>query len=166
MIQPFPNEVKYGGNNGTTIVLTREQDKWLCLFYPTTLNKKLASMMGIDRTTLTRIAKRLGLTKSHAYYQAKNELLSEQAKRLIEKERKRDSWGLTRHTKYHLPQKPFTRKELMRRHKALEKGYVLSPDLTDDGGKRHTIFYDNETKRSPRFEANCLLAGFQIKPWK
>ncbi len=166
MILPFPGQIIYGGSNGTSIVLTKQQEDWLRRYYPTQLSNQLACMMHIHRTSLTRLAKKLRLRKTAAYYLIKKELLSEKARNKIHSERLRDKWCLPRQTLYHLPQKPFTRQEIMRRRKAIERGYYVSSDLSESGGKRYCIFYDDETTRRPKFEANCKQAGFQVKRWE
>jgi hypothetical protein len=166
IIFPFPGVVRYGGSNGTSILLTKQQEDWLRRYYPTQLSNHLASLMHIHRTSLTRLAKKLRLRKAAAYYLIKKELLSEKARNKIHSERLRDKWCLPRQTLYHLPQKPFTRQEIMRRHKAIERGYIPSADLSDKGRKRKVIYYDESTQRKNRFEANCIAAGFAIMEWK
>ena len=165
MIPQSPLPLVRGGSNGTTIMLTPEQEKWLRLYYPTELTTELAAMMGIHKVSLVRMARHRGLAKALTYYQHKNELLSQQAKEKIAAERRREHFGLPRHTHYHLPLRPFTQKEITRRNRALERGYILSPDLSESGGKRYCIYYDDSTSRRLRFEANCKQVGFQIKRW-
>jgi len=163
MIPPFPSHIAYGGSNGTAIILSAEQVEWLRACYPTELNTVLASMMGIHRCTLARLVRRLGLTKASDYFTKKKKTMSEKTKEIINSERRREYFGLSRHTKYHLPQKPYTKKELRRREKARLRGYLLSPDLMKD---RYTIFYSSETVRRPKFEANSRAEGFKIQQWK
>lgn len=165
MILPFPGQIIYGGSNGTSIVLTKQQEDWLRRYYPTQLSNHLASLMHIHRTSLTRLAKKLRLTKTSAYYVKKKKQLSEKAKNKIHSERLRDKWCLPRQTKYHLPLKPFTTAEIRRRHRAIASGYYVSSDLSEAGGERYCIYYDDETIRRPRFESHCKQAGFQIKRW-
>lgn len=54
----------------TKIVLTDEQQQWLCDNYATTLNKDLAAHLGISEGTLHRFARRLGLKKDPGWFHA------------------------------------------------------------------------------------------------
>ena len=162
MILPFPGKIRYCGANGCSIVLTSEQEDWLRRYYPTELNKQLAFIMGIHRASLSRMAKKLGLTKAPAYYVMKNKRQSKHKKNMIHSERLREKWCLPRQTKYHLPMKPYTPKEIMRRRKATERGYITG-DVT--GGDRYKLFYDEHTQRKSAFERNCVEAGFHIEQY-
>ena len=162
MIAPFPSTIKRGGDNGTTIMLSREQEAWLRKYYPTELTQQLAFIMGIHRTTLARFANKLRLTKAPAYFQQKKAKLGEMAKKLIHSERLRQKWCLPRQTKYNLPQKPFTRQEIMRRRRATERGYIVGDVASAD---RFAIFFDEHTRRMATFERNCIKAGFKIEQY-
>lgn len=87
---------------------------------------------------------------------------SERRKALIAKEKRHVSWGLSQSTSLHLPLDVFTRKQIYHRHNALKRGYVLG-DKYEFSGERYTIFYDNDTQRSPRFEQNCINDGFRFQ---
>lgn len=60
---------------------------------------------------------------------------------------------------------PYTKTESARRYRALQLGYVLADDYSEQGGYRYTIFYDEDTPRNKRFEENSIKAGFSIRPW-
>lgn len=87
---------------------------------------------------------------------------SEERKALIAKEKKHIRWGLSQSTGLHLPFDIFTRSQVSHRHNALKRGYLLG-DMAEFSGERYTIFYDKDTKRSPRFEQNCINDGFRFQ---
>lgn len=97
-------------------------------------------------------------------YRQHLENLSNGRKNMIHMEQTRLLYGLPRKTKLTMVKmQPYTQSQLHRRHNALRKGYLLSPDTSENNPERYIIFYDRKTKRSKRFEANCIADGFQIK---
>jgi hypothetical protein len=89
---------------------------------------------------------------------------SEERKETIRKEKMRVVYGLGRKTKL----KPvvlckYTRSQTHRRCSALKRGYLLDYDCSEGSPGRYTIYYDEETQRSPKFEENCIKDGFEIK---
>lgn len=87
---------------------------------------------------------------------------SEKRKELIAQERKRVNIGLPQHTRLQLPQVSYTRRQVLHRHSASNKGYILG-DTSEDSGERYTIYYDADTKRGKIFEKNLIKNGFRIK---
>lgn len=86
-----------------------------------------------------------------------------EARRALERnERRRVDIGLTQQTNLHRPQFPYTRSQCYRRNEALNKGYILG-DKREMYGERYTIYYDDETNRSKRFERGLELDGFTVK---
>ena len=60
-------------------------------------------------------------------------------------------------------------KQMNHRYNAVKKyGYVVldlrHPD--SDPSDRWLIYYDNDTRRSTRFERNLLRDGFKVLPWE
>lgn len=90
--------------------------------------------------------------------------MSEGRKELIRKEKMRIIYGLERHTTLKIVvMKPYTRSQIYRRHKALEYGYLLDEDCREGTAGRYTIYYDDQTHRSERFEKNCIANGFTFE---
>lgn len=87
---------------------------------------------------------------------------SEERKALIAKEKKHIRWGMSQSTGLHLPFDIFTKSQISHRYNALKRGYLLG-DMAEFSGERYTIFYDKDTKRSPRFEQNCINDGFRFQ---
>lgn len=100
--------------------------------------------------------------KSPRKYKRTCQRRSEERKALIAKEKKHIRWGLSQSTGLHLPFDIFTRSQVSHRHNALKRGYLLG-DMAEFSGERYTIFYDKDTKRSPRFEQNCINDGFRFQ---
>ena len=65
-LQPFPGELtkKPGKRNSMTYVLTEEQEEWFRSFFPEVENIKLMKASGMSHSTLHRLARAMGLTKS------------------------------------------------------------------------------------------------------
>lgn len=209
-------------------VLNDEQREWLCQWFPTIENKRLAKAMGISLYKLHCFARELHLTKSedgwlaikrrqtkamaktnhrngcydrkrgHAPSEATmegnrrrweevraglRELPQETAKRkhprkwkaslkkrsenrreMIRKEKQRIIYGLERKTKLKVVVMiPYTRSQLHHRCNALKRGYLLDMDCSEGQPGRYVIYYDDETERSAKFEANCIKDGFTFK---
>ena len=60
-MKPYPGQTEK--RNGT-FVLTQEQKEWFCRWFPETENSRIAKAMGISVTSMHRIKRELGLTKS------------------------------------------------------------------------------------------------------
>ena len=207
------------------LVLNDEQRAWLCKWFPTIENKRLAKAMGISLYKLHCFAREMNLTKSeegllaimrrktkattktnhkNGCYDRKRghppseatlegtrrrweeiraglrespqeaakrkhprkwkallKKRSENRKEMIRKERLRIIYGLERKTKLKIVVvKPYTRSQTNHRHSALRRGYLLDMDCSEGQPGRYAIYYDDETERSAKFEANCIKDGF------
>lgn len=87
---------------------------------------------------------------------------SERRKEQIRKERKFREYGITR-IKLHLPVFKYTRKQVCQRSNARRKGYIVG-EKGEYSGERYTIYFDNNTFRSPIFEKSLSKGGFTVKP--
>lgn len=91
-------------------------------------------------------------------------LKSELRKEMIRKEKRRVIYGLERKTSLKIVvMNPYTRSQTCHRHSALKRGYLLDTDCSEGSPGRYVIYYDDETQRSARFEANCIKDGFTFK---
>ena len=89
---------------------------------------------------------------------------SENRKEMIRKEKLRIIYGLERKTNLKVVvMKPYTRSQIHHRNNALKRGYLLDEDCSEGQPGRYVIYYDDETQRSARFEANCIKDGFTFK---
>lgn len=87
----------------------------------------------------------------------------ETRRRIEEAERRRNRLGLPRVTNLHRPVYKYTEAQQKRRINALKRGYILG-DFREKFCERYTIFYDEDTERSEKFESNSIAAGFTILP--
>ena len=226
-MKPFPGEVEMTKGKVHRRVLNDEQRAWLCQWFPTIENKRLAKAMGISLYKLHCFARELSLTKSeegwraikrrqtkamaktnhrngcydrkrgHApseatlqgarrrweeyrqglrestygmlkrtdpkRYQAVKEKRSQNRREMIAKEKRRIIYGLERKTKLKIVvMTPYTCSQLSHRCNALKRGYLLDYDCSEGQPGRYVIYYDDETQRSAKFEANCIKDGFTI----
>lgn len=159
-IKPFPGKLTKSKALGTPYVLNESQIVWLRTYYPDTSTHPLAALMGCSYQCVVRIAKRHGIAKDR---QALRKRLSDIQYKIVRSERLRDKWCLPRKTAYHLPCKIYTKREIRRRWKAITKwGYIPSDYITE----RFILFYDENTRRSKKFETYSKKAGFEIKEWR
>lgn len=77
-------------------------------------------------------------------------------------ERRRVRIGLEQNTDLHIPQFAYTKQQLGVRYRAFKCGYVLG-DTRDRLGERYTIYWNSDTERKPKFEANFGKYGFTLK---
>ena len=97
-------------------------------------------------------------------YQAVKEKRSQNRKELFRKERLRIIYGLERKTSLKVVvMKPYTRSQIAHRHNAMKRGYLLDMDCSEGQPGRYVIYYDDETQRSAKFEANCIKDGFTFQ---
>ena len=91
---------------------------------------------------------------------------SVERKESIRKEKLRVLYGLERKTRLTaVVMTPYRKSQTSHRVNALKRGYILTEDCSEGNPDRYIIYYDEETKRSPRFEANCVADGFKIMEW-
>lgn len=97
-------------------------------------------------------------------YQAVKEKRSQNRREMIAKEKRRIIYGLERKTNLKVVvMTPYKRSQLHHRCNALKRGYLLDMDCSEGCPGRYVIYYDDETQRSARFEANCIKDGFTFK---
>jgi len=91
-------------------------------------------------------------------------LKSELRKEIIRKEQRRVIYGMERKTKLKMiVMKKYTQSQTHHRCSALKRGYLLDMDCSEGQPGRYVIYYDDETERSAKFEANCIKDGFTFK---
>ena len=88
---------------------------------------------------------------------------SENRKEMVRKEKRRIIYGLERKTKLKAVMTPYKRSQRHHRCSALKRGYLLDMDCSEGQPGRYVIYYDDETHRSAKFEANCIKDGFTFK---
>jgi hypothetical protein len=88
---------------------------------------------------------------------------SENRKEMVRKEKRRIIYGLERKTKLKAVMTPYKRSQRHHRCSALKRGYLLDMDCSEGQPGRYVIYYDDETQRSAKFEANCIKDGFTFK---
>lgn len=81
---------------------------------------------------------------------------------LIKDEHFRMLSGMKRNTKLRLSLVHYTKSQCSHRYNALRRGYWVYDDCSERGGERFNIYYDSDTQRSLRFEANLKKDGFNI----
>jgi hypothetical protein len=89
---------------------------------------------------------------------------SQNRREMIAKEKRRIIYGLERKTNLKtVVMTPYTRSQTDHRCNALKRGYLLDTDCSEGQPGRYVIYYDDETQRSAKFEANCIKDGFTFK---
>ena len=226
---PYPGTTEMTRGKIYRRVLNDEQREWLCRWFPTIENSRLAKAMGVSLYKLHCVARELGLTKSEAgwraikrrqtkamaktnerngcydrkrghapseatlqgarrrweeyrqglrestyetikrtdpkRYQAIKEKRSQNRREKIAKEKRRIIYGLERKTNLKIVvMKPYTRSQIHHRCNALKRGYLLDVDCSEGQPGRYVIYYDDDTVRSAKFEANCIKDGFTFMP--
>lgn len=97
-------------------------------------------------------------------YEENIRLKSELRKEMIRKEQRRIIYGIERKTKLKVVVlKKYTQSQKHHRHSALQRGYLLDMDCSEGQSGRYVIYYDDDTVRSAKFEANCIKDGFTFK---
>lgn len=101
-------------------------------------------------------------------YAARRKAMSEHRKALIRREKARVVYGLPMKTNLHrmVTIKPYTRLQTFHRYSALKRGYILMAECHEGSGYRWKIFYDENTRRMPIFERNCVADGFTFHEWQ
>lgn len=100
-------------------------------------------------------------------YRACMKRRSKARKELYRKETLRMVYGLERKTKLRqVMLRPYTKSQISHRNYALKRGYSYMEDCTEGSGERYNIYWDSETQRSERFEANLIKDGFRVIEWK
>ena len=98
-------------------------------------------------------------------YEAVRQMRSMNRREMIAKEKRRIIYGLERKTNLKIVvMKPYTRSQIHHRCNAMKRGYLLDVDCSEGQPGRYVIYYDDETQRSAKFEANCIKDGFTFMP--
>ena len=99
-------------------------------------------------------------------YKEMTKRMSENRKELFRKERRKLMYGIQRETKLKgIVLNPYTRSQICRRYNALQRGYIIMEDCSEQSGERYNIYFDSSTQRSTIFERNLAKDGFNILPW-
>ena len=97
-------------------------------------------------------------------WKASQKKRSENRREMIRKEKQRIIYGLERKTNLKVVvMTPYKRSQIAHRYNALKRGYLLDTDCSEGQPGRYFIYYDDDTQRSARFEANCIKDGFTFK---
>ena len=225
---PYPGTTEMTRGKVHRRVLNDEQRAWLCRWFPTIENSRLAKAMGVSLYKLHCFARELGLTKSEAgwraikrrqtkamaktnrkngcydrkrghapseatlqgarrrweeyrqglrestyealkrrdpkRYEAVRQMRSMNRREMIAKEKRRIIYGMERKTNLKIVvMKPYTRSQIHHRCNALKRGYLLDVDCSEGQPGRYVIYYDDDTVRSAKFEANCIKDGFTFQ---
>ena len=158
----FPGKLNRATRNHP-YTLTAEQEAWLRATFPTTENTVIAKAMGVSYPTLYYMAKHLNLEKSKEGLRAIHLRQGQQHSKMNRHERLRIMSGEKSERCKNVRAMPYTRQQVSIRHKALRRGYILPTNTADHSSDRYTIFYDDETERSSRFEANSKNKGFTFQ---
>lgn len=87
---------------------------------------------------------------------------SRKRKMVFKIERLRLMSGLKQETKLNVCAQPFTRSQTCHRNNALKRGYYYYVTRGEQSPERWNIYFDKDTIRSPRFEANLKADGFHV----
>jgi hypothetical protein len=166
-MKPFPGEVR----KDYTIkchpyALTDDQVEWLSETFPVTENIAIVRAMGISYPTLYKMARRYGLSKTEEGLQAIRQRQTEWHKRMNRQTRLHLMSGQQTGRCMNVRIKPYTKLQVDCRSKAVRiYGYIVTEghQARDHDPDRYVIYYDDKTRRSAKFEANCEAAGFNIK---
>jgi hypothetical protein len=164
---PFPGTLARSTDGCHKYILNNEQEAWLVATFPITENQAIIKAMGISYPTLYNMAHKLGIRKSEEGMAEIRRRRAEWHKRLCRQERLRLLGGGQPQCCQNIRLQPFTKSQICRRNKAVHLyGYNVTAGalLSDSSPDRWSIFYDENTKRSNLFEANCKKAGFKIEP--
>lgn len=110
-----------------------------------------------------RLSSIMVMKKQHPKLYAKlSEEMGKKRKMLFKMEKLRVMSGMKRETKLRMAINPYTRSQTSHRHNALKRGYWVYEDCSEQGGERYNIYYDKNTERSEKFEANLKADGFNV----
>lgn len=169
------------------LVLTPAQEEWLREVFPTNPSKAIAEVLGVNVRTVIRMARVRGLDKDAQYIKdcfdicrrraaeirRNTELSVEHRKKIshavresFRRDRVRKTIGLQPLRNFHIPEVNFTRSQHAGRCNAVHKyNYLLDYPTPASGIERYTIYYDEQTERSQRFEAwQTQHNGFIFRP--
>ena len=183
---PFPGQIQRYGIGGK-IHLTTEQEAWFRQTFPVTTDMEIAAAMGVAKTSVWRLSIALDAHKDIAYLTsmlsdkrsaalrvvASRPKTAEHKRRISEAkraQRKRDrirvAAGLKPLTRYRMPSQAYTIAQVRARYNAVTRyNYLLDTPAPATGKARYTIYYDEQTERSARFERfHSQHNGFIFQP--
>ena len=146
--------------------LTDDQVEWLREVFPVTENLTIIQQMGISYPTLYKLTKQYGLIKTEEGLTAIRKRKSDRQRMMFRLARLQLMGGQTPHRCTNVRIQPYTKHQINRRNRAVSRyGYIVKDgyQARDNDPERYIIYYDEQTQRSPTFEANCAIDGFQIK---
>ena len=169
VMKPFPGQLKRSSTGCHPYILNDEQEAWLRETFPVTENHIVAKAMGTTWPTLYRIVKLMAIEKSEEGIKAIRQRQREWHNRMNRQARLLLLGGTTPSTCHNIRLQRYTKRQLQCRHTATKlynsivyNGY----DLKDFDPARYVIYYDEETKRSARFEKTCAKHGLTIKEYE
>ena len=71
-------------------------------------------------------------------------------------------YGIRDNYKLHAVAVPYTKRQSNLKWEAANAGYWCVEDLSDEGGYRYNIYWDDDTERNERLERNLLNHGFTV----
>lgn len=155
------------------IVLNEVQAKWFRKFYPNSSNQWMADELGVARSSIRYIARRLGVEKVPDYNPRfegwrrspeSREKLRVKRLKLIRRERLNLRMGLHREGKLHLVEHPYTSQQTTARKRGKQMGYVTFSQCDDDDPRRYTLYYADELLRHHRYERFARTIGLHFAP--
>lgn len=161
-MRPFPGEMQKVTSRSHPYTLTDEQQDWLRETFPVTENRKIMEVMGVSWPTLHKLAHELGLKKSADGLRAIRQRKCEEHKRMNRHHRLLLMSGQKIDRCTNIRVQPYTKRQIDLRRSALDRGYLLDADIREGSKGRYAIYFDDETKRSARFEETCKRHGLTI----
>ena len=129
----------------------RDARAFILMEYPNLSYQEMAERTGLNKYTITRIARELGLERTPEQLR---KIRSRRRKELIQKERRRIIFGLDQKTNI----KVVSNLRKIRLRGSLKRlGYIIGAD-------GHTFYYDSTLRRHPVKEANGKELGFTFLP--
>ncbi len=161
-MRPFPGKLEREKSQAHPFILSDEQRVWMIETFPVTENSRMMAAMGVSCGTLIKMAHRLGLTKSEDGMRAIQRRKGDGHRQRCHHYKVLLMSGYTIDGYRHLRVQPYSKRQAHIRYNAGKRGYLLDEDISEGSAGRYTIYYDDETKRSERFEATCVRNGFKI----
>lgn len=160
-LPPFPGPIPRVGRYHR-MELTAAQRRWLSLCYPRAESEAVRRAMGVGYTTFVIFVRMMGLHKDKSYLAHKRREVGARVSACYKSESRRRLMVMQTKTRLHAPIRNYTPSQANHRCSALRRGYWYYEDNSDEGGERYNIYYDDDTVRSAKFEANLLSDGFNV----
>ena len=164
-MRPFPGELQKAKSRSHPYVLNDEQKEWLRETFPVTENRNIMKVMGVSWPTLLKWAQEMGLVKTEEGMKAIRERSGKEHRRMCKYYKMLLLSGQTITKCKNLRRQPYTQRQVDIRRSALDRGYLLNEDISEGSRGRYAIYYDDETKRSERFEETCKRYGFRVEKY-